>query len=80
MGKIKSSNRVTNERIGENRTFLNTILCRKANRIGHILRINCLLYDAIEGQMTEVRGIIYRHACTSVTSGTFFPRWIQFGK
>ena len=28
-----------------------------ANWIGHILRRNCLLHDAIEGQMTEVRGV-----------------------
>ena len=33
------------------------ILCRKANWIGHILRRNCLLHDAIEGQMTEVKGV-----------------------
>jgi hypothetical protein len=24
---------------------------------GHILRRNCLLHDAIEGQMTEVKGV-----------------------
>ena len=32
-------------------------LRRKVNWIGHILRINRLLYDAIEGQMTEVKAI-----------------------
>ena len=41
----------------ETRTLLFNILCRKANWIGHILRRNCLLHYAIEGQMTEVKGI-----------------------
>ena len=61
MEKIKWSEKVTNEqvleRIGEKRTLLNNILCRKANWIGHILRRNCLLRDVIEGQMTEVKGV-----------------------
>jgi hypothetical protein len=35
---------------------LNNILCRKANWIVYILRRNCLLHDAIEEQMTEVKG------------------------
>ena len=55
------SETLTNEqfidRIGEKRTLVNNILRRKANRIGHILRRNCLLHDAIEGQMTEVKGV-----------------------
>ena len=38
-------------------TSINNILCRKANWIDHILRINCLLHDAIEGQMAEVKGV-----------------------
>ena len=29
----------------------------KANWIGHILRRNCLLHDAIEGQMTGKKGV-----------------------
>ena len=41
----------------EKRTLLNNILCRKANWIGHILRRNCLLHDAIEGLMTKVKGV-----------------------
>ena len=36
---------------------LNNILGREANWIGHILRRNCLLHDAIEGQMMEVEGV-----------------------
>ena len=59
MEKIKWSEKVTNEqvldRIGEKRTLLNNILRRKTNWIGHIMRINCLLHDAIQGRMTEVK-------------------------
>ena len=57
---IKWSEKVTIEevleRIGEKRTLLNNILHRIINRIGHILR-HFLLHDAIEGQMTEVKGV-----------------------
>ena len=55
----ESSNTVSRvvERVGEKRTLLNNILRRKANRIDHILRRNCLFHDAIEGQMTEVKGV-----------------------
>ena len=45
------------EGIGERRILLNNILPRKANWIGHILRRNCLLHDATEGQMTEEKGV-----------------------
>jgi hypothetical protein len=59
MEKIKWSEKVTNkqvlERTGEKRAILNNILRRKANWICLILRINCLLHDAIQGQMTEVK-------------------------
>jgi hypothetical protein len=61
MEKIKWSEKVTNiqvlERIREKRTLLNNILRTKVNWIGHILRRNCLLHDAIEGQATEVKGV-----------------------
>ena len=61
MEKIKWSEKVTNEQvldhIGEKRTLLNNILRRKANWIGHVLRRNCLLHDAIKGQMTEVKKV-----------------------
>jgi hypothetical protein len=44
MEKIKWPEKVTNEqvleRLGEKKTLLNNILCRKANWIGHILRKN----------------------------------------
>ena len=39
----------------KNRQQGNDILRRKGNWVGHILRINCLLHDAIEGQMTEMK-------------------------
>ena len=42
--------------IGEKRTLLNNILRIKVNFIGHILGRKCLLHDAIEGQMSEVKG------------------------
>ena len=45
------------ERIGEKRTLLNYTLRRKSDWIGHILRRNCLVHDAIQGQMTEMEGI-----------------------
>ena len=45
------------ERIGEKRTLQNNILRRKVNWIGHILRRNCLLHDAIEGQITGVKAV-----------------------
>ena len=61
MENIKWSAKITNEQvldhIGEKRTLLNNILRRKANWIGHILRKNCLLHDAIEGQMTKVKEV-----------------------
>ena len=44
-------------RLGEKKTLLNNILRIKVNWIGHILRRNCLLHDAIDGQMTEVKVI-----------------------
>ena len=37
--------------------LINNTLRRKVNWIGQILRCNCLLHDAIEGQITEVKGI-----------------------
>ena len=43
--------------IKERREHFLSVLCRKANWIGHILRRNRLLRDAIERQMTEVKGV-----------------------
>ena len=49
-------NEVALECIAEERALLNNILREKANRVGHIRRRNCLLYDAIEGKMMRVKG------------------------
>ena len=60
MVKIKCTEKITNEHlesIWEKRTLLENILRRKSYWISHILRTNCLLYDAIEGQMTELKGV-----------------------
>jgi hypothetical protein len=58
MEKIKWSEKVTNEQvlghIEEERTLINN---RKSNWIGRILRRNCLLHDAIEEKMTEVKEV-----------------------
>ena len=59
METIKWSEKVTTEhvfeRIGEKRTLINNILSIKVNWIGHALKTNSRLHDAIKGQMTEVR-------------------------
>ena len=36
---------------------LNNTVRRETNWVCHILRRNCLLHDAIEGQMTEVKEV-----------------------
>ena len=65
MEKIKWSDKLTNEhvleRTGKKRTFLNNIVRRKAKCVGHILRRNSPLHDAIEIQMTEVEGVGRTH-------------------
>jgi hypothetical protein len=61
MAKIKWSEEVTNEdvlgHIREERTLLNNILSRNPHRISHIIRINSLIYKAIEGHMTKAKGV-----------------------
>jgi hypothetical protein len=53
--EVSWTDRVRNEevlhRVKEERSILNTIKGRKANWIGHILRINCLLKHVIEGNL-----------------------------
>ena len=60
MEKIKWPENVTSEqvleRIAEKSILLNNVVRRKANWFGNFLRRNCLLHDAIEGQVTEVKG------------------------
>ena len=55
MEKISWSDHVRNEdvllRVKEQRNILHEIHKRKANWIGHILRINCLLQRVIEGKI-----------------------------
>jgi hypothetical protein len=55
MEKISWTDRVRNEEVlltvSEQRNILHEIRKRKANWIGHILRINCLLQRVIEGKM-----------------------------
>ena len=46
--------------LGVKRMILSNILCKKASWIGYILRRNCLFYNAIEGQITEVKGVARR--------------------
>ena len=59
--KVKWSEKGINQEvlacIGEKMRLLNNILPTKTNWINHILRRNCLLHEAIEGQMTEVIGV-----------------------
>ena len=57
MEKIKWPANVTNEHVLEHIREKRTLLRRKANWIGHFLPRNCLLHGAIEGLMTEVKGV-----------------------
>ena len=54
----KIKNAVVLERVGEGRIMLELIRKRKINWLGHWLRRNCLLKDALEGMVngTNVRG------------------------
>jgi hypothetical protein len=55
--EISWTNRVRNEevlhRVKEERNIIHTIERRKANWIGHILRVNCLLKHIVEGQIRK---------------------------
>ena len=52
--KIKN-NAVLLERVGEGRIMLELIRKRKRNWLGHCLRRNCLLNDALERMVSERR-------------------------
>ena len=54
----KINNAVVLERVGEGRIMLELIRKRKRNCLGHWLRRNCLLKDALEGMVNgkKVRG------------------------
>ena len=58
--EISWTDRVGNEgalhRVKEERNIIHTIRRRKANRIGHILRMNCLLKLVTEGKRGRSNG------------------------
>ena len=56
MEKIKWLEKLTNEEVLE-RIKEDTSKQYPTDWIDNILRRNCLLHDAIEGQMTEVKGV-----------------------
>ena len=43
--------------IGEKKALINNSLRRKADWINHILIINCLLHDALEGEIMEAKEV-----------------------
>jgi hypothetical protein len=51
MEKIKWSENVTNKEVLKHIGKKRALLISCIQKIGHILRRNCLLHDAIEGQM-----------------------------
>jgi len=59
MGRLKWKNRKTNElvlsAVGERKKIIETIVNRKKNWTGHILRGDRLLKDVIEGRMEQKR-------------------------
>ena len=61
MERVKWLENIINEEvieyIGEKRKLLNNTQRRKAKWIDHILWRICLLYDAIKGEMKEVKGV-----------------------
>ena len=62
MERVKLTDKIRNafvlERMGEGRIMLELIRKRKRNWLGHWLRRNCLLKDALEGMVNgkKVRG------------------------
>ena len=60
MERISWTEKITNEevlrRVGESRTMMMTIVRRKKNWIGHIIRGEGLLREVIEGNMVGKRG------------------------
>ena len=58
MDRQNKKNAVVLERVGDGRIMLELIRKRKRNWLGHWLRRNCLLKDALEGMVNgkKVRG------------------------
>jgi hypothetical protein len=85
MEKISWTEHVRNEevllRVKEQRNILHEISKRKANWIGHILRINCLLQRVIEGkikgriEMTGRRGRRRRKLLDDLKERIGYPHW-----
>ena len=60
MERISWTEKITNEevlrRVGEERTMLATIVRRKKNWIGHVMRGDGLMKEVMEGKMEGKRG------------------------
>ena len=60
MERISWTKKITNEevlrRVGEKRSMVETIVRRKKNWIGHIMRGDGLMKEVIEGKMEGKRG------------------------
>ena len=60
MERISWTEKITNEevlrRVGESRTMMRTIVRRKKNWIGHVIRGEGLLREVIAGKMVGKRG------------------------
>ena len=60
MERISWTNKITNEevlrRVGEKRSMVETIVRRKKNWIGHIMRGDGLMKEVMEGKMEGKRG------------------------
>jgi hypothetical protein len=54
--KDEKINQEVLSQIGESRKLVHTVLRRKKNRIGHVVRHDCLMRDVIEGRMEGKRG------------------------
>ena len=69
----KIKNAVVLERVGEGRIMLKLIRKRKRNLLGHWLRRNCLLKDALEGMVNgkKVRGRRRYHIDNIMINGLY---------
>jgi len=75
MEKISWTDRLRNEevlhRVNEERNVLHTVIRRKGNSIGHILRWNCLLKHIIEAMIQKRIGVTggRRRSCKQLLNG-----------
>ena len=69
----KNKNTVVLERVGLGRIMLKLIRKRKRNCLGHWLRRNCLLKDALEGMVNgkKVRGRRYQMIDNIMVNGLY---------